>query len=135
MSKDRILISHEIPAIYPQLEAKFGVSWDNGLIIAYDGRVHCKQIPPAQKIVHEEVHLLRQKKMGNEVWWKLYLENEKFRFDEELVAYLAEANFIKKHIKDRELVFHAISDIASSFSSSTYGKIIDKGEALRLLRK
>ena len=131
--KDRILLSKQIPPIYETLRDKFGVDWDSGLIIAFDGRIHSKETPQPQKIIHEEVHLKRQNKIGNEVWWKLYIENEKFRLDEEILAYMAEAKFLKKNIKDRELLFHLKRELAYNMSNEMYGNIISLREALSIL--
>lgn len=133
-AKPKLVYSSEIPPIYPQLREKFGADWDNGVIIAYDGRIHAKEVPAPQKWIHEGVHLDRQKEIGNEAFWRLYLESDQFRLEEELLAYLAEADFIKKNIRDREARFHLIMEIARGFSSSLYGGIIGTQEAYRLLK-
>jgi hypothetical protein len=129
----QIVISKEKPPIYDALVAKFNVNWDTGLIVAYDGKIHSKDYIAPQKIIHERTHLDRQATLGNDVWWKLYLDNDVFRFEEEVLAYKAEANFIKKNIKNREDRFHMIRDIAICFSSDMYGKMITQQEALTLL--
>ena len=130
----QVIISKEIPPIYQQLHDKFGVKWDDGIIIAYDGKIHCSMEVTPQKIIHEMKHLERQQEMGNEAWWNLYLENDQFRKDEEARAYLAETNFIKKNINNREIRFFAITDIAKSFASDVYGEIISLKDALKILR-
>lgn len=130
-----IEISHEIPPVYELLNKKFGVKWDDKIIIAYGGKIHCKDTPAPQKIIHEKVHLDEQKKIGNELWWKAYLEDDNFRLQEELKAYRIESNFLKKYIKNREVRFHAINEIADSLSSPVYGSIITKKEALSYLLK
>ncbi len=132
--KQKLVYSNEIPKIYPQLQEKFGADWDKGVIIAYDGKIHAKEIPAPQKWIHEEQHLIRQKEMGNEAWWRLYLESDEFRLEEEILAYVAEADFIKKNINDREARFHIIRDIAHSFASDLYGGIISMQDALKILR-
>lgn len=132
--KTKLVYSNDIPAIYPSLQEKFGADWDEGLIIAYSDRIHSKRIPDPQKWIHESVHLDRQSEMGNDAWWRLYMESDQFRLEEELLAYKAEADFIKKNIKDREARFHIIMEIAKGFSSSLYGNIISTEEAYKILR-
>ena len=72
--------------------------------------------------------------MGNEAWWRLYLESDQFRLEEEVMAYVAEANFIKKNIPNREVRAKMIYDIAQTFSSDLYRGIITLQDALKILR-
>lgn len=130
----KVVVSHKIPPIYEELKSRFGIDWDKGIIIAYDNTVYCKNPVSPQKLVHEIKHLDRQNEMGNEAWWRLYLESDEFRLQEERLAYVAEAEFIKRNIKNREIKFFAIREIARSFSSEIYGNIISMEEALRILR-
>ena len=130
----KVTISHEIPPIYQQLHDKFGVEWNDGLIIAYDNIIYSKNDVAPQKVVHEVIHLDRQKELGVEAWYRLYLESDQFRLEEEIIAYVAEANFVKKNIKDRELRFHIIHEIAKNFSSDVYGSIISFSDAIKILR-
>lgn len=130
----KLIYSDKIPAIYPQLQEKFKADWDQGVIIAYEGKIHSKEQPEAQKWIHEEQHLLRQAELGDKAWWNLYLESSQFRLEEEILAYLAEVKFIKRNIKDRELRFHLIRDIAINFASELYGSIISVDDALKILR-
>ncbi len=129
----KIIIKKEIPPIYDRLHQKFGIKWDDGVIIAYDGAIWCKENLEPQKIIHENKHIERQKEIGNDAWWQLYLDNDVFRLEEEVVAYRAELEFIKRHIKNREMVFHAKRDIAENLSSSIYGNMVTKQEAMKLL--
>ena len=130
----QVIIKKEKPPIYDSLKNKFGVDWEDKIIIAFNGAIWCKEEPAPQKIVHEIVHLDRQDEIGNDAWWKLYLENDQFRLEEEMRAYLAEAKFIKKNINNREHVFHLLREIAQSMSSSVYGNLISTADALTFLR-
>lgn len=116
-----IEVSHAVPPIYKALRARFGVDWDGGLIIAYGGRIHCKRDPDPQKIVHEAVHLAEQSRVGNDAWWSAYLDSADFRIAEEVKAYRAEADFLRRHIRNREHLFHYMRDIVDSLSGPTYG--------------
>lgn len=133
--KQKLVYSDQIPQIYPQLKEKFGVDWDRGVIIAWNGKIHSKEIPPPQKWIHEAEHLLRQQEIGNEAWWHLYLESEQFRLEEETLACIAEANFIKRNIKNRELKNRILMDIAKVFSGEMYGGLISFNDAMKILSK
>lgn len=128
-----IEVIHEKPEIYERLHRTFNVEWDKGIIIAYNGKIYCKFNPPPQKIYHESIHLNEQEKLGNEIWWEMYITNDKFRLDEELKAYRAEVRFIRKAIKNRNDAFEMIRRIAHDLSSQIYGNIISKDEALKLI--
>jgi hypothetical protein len=130
---EEIEIINEKPPICDRLHKRFGVKWDEGIIIAFDSKIYCKKEVDAQKIVHEKIHLDEQKRLGNDAWWELYLTNDVFRLEQETMAYRAEANFIKKHVKNREHAAVFYRDIAKSFSSGVYGNIISQSEALRLI--
>lgn len=128
-----IAISREKPAIYDKLHDKFGADWNNGVIIAFGGKIHSKDDIMPQKVVHEKIHLDRQKEMGDDVWWTLYIDNEIFRLEEESIAYRAEAKFIKNYINNREVRFQMLREIAHAFSSSLYGNIVTIDEAMRII--
>lgn len=128
-----VKISHEIPDIYYKLHDRFGVEWDEGIIIANGGTIHCKNYPEAQKIVHETVHFQQQEKVGLEVWWNLYLTSDSFRLEQEVEAYRKEYAFIKKNIKNREHAYGKKREMAQHLSSSIYGNLLDYGQALKLI--
>ena len=128
--------SREIPPIYEVLKRRFGIDWDGKapVMIAWEGKIHCKNPCNAAEIVHEAAHLREQAKIGNEAWWRLYLDSDVFRFEQELIAYKAEADFIRKHVNNREAAFHMIREIVKNFSSPTYGNIVTREEAWKLLK-
>ncbi len=132
--KSKLVYSDEIPKIFPELQARFGVKWEDGIIIAYEGKIHSKEVPEAQKWIHEEVHLKRQAEIGNEIWWKSFIESDQFRLEEEVLAYRAEVSFLKKNIKNREVIFHMTRELALALSSDIYGNIISPQDALKMLR-
>jgi len=131
---NQILVSHEIPLIYEKLSMQFGVDWDKGLIIACEGKIHCKNNPEPQKIIHEAVHLNEQKEIGEEAWWRLYLESPDFRLQQEVLAYKAEVDFLKKYVKNREHRFFMVKAIVDALTSSMYGNLISREEAFKLFK-
>lgn len=96
-------ISTEKPAIWPLLEKKFGISWDSGVIVTYNGTVHCKsgKLSP-DLIVHEQTHIDQQAAFGDaEEWLIKYLDDPKFRLEQEVEAYQNQAAFVRKNLRNQ----------------------------------
>lgn len=130
-----IKISKDKPEIYTRLNEKFGVEWNDGVIICYGDTLHCKYDMPPEKIVHEMVHIKQQEKIGKELWWELYLSNESFRLEQEVEAYRSEYKFIKENIKDRNQRFNFLYEMSRNLSSKQYGSICSFSEAMRLIQQ
>lgn len=130
----QIRVSHEKPPIYDTLSGKFGVDWDKGVIIAYDGIIYSKETPPPQKIIHENIHLKEQDRIGNDAWWRLYLESTEFRKEQEILAYKAEADFIKKYVKHKEAKGLMLLELSKIMASSMYGNMMTEREAYLLIK-
>lgn len=130
-----IKFSKEIPEVYKELHSKFGVEWKDGIIICYGNTIYCNQDVSPDKIVHETVHVKQQDKIGTEEWWRMYLDIPSFRLEQEVEAYRAEYQFVKRNIKNREAVFHFLKRMAKHLSSENYGGIITTDEAIELISK
>ncbi len=128
-----ITFSTECPEIYKRLEVAFDVNWDEGLIIAYNPTIYCKFRVTPEKIVHESVHIKRQDEIGVDLWYDMYIANPSYRLEEEVLAYKAEYKFLKKYVKDRELLFRLKRDMAHNLSSPVYGNLVGLDEALKLI--
>lgn len=64
---------------------------DDGVIFAYGPNVYNpsgRTIPP-MLLAHEAVHQERQH-LGADDWWESYIHNPEFRYNEELLAHVAE---------------------------------------------
>lgn len=80
------------PPNFERIQAAFPKSVNPGVMFAYDGNIYNPSgivIPPAL-IAHEQVHLDRQKVTGADMWWDMYLNDNEFRYEEELLAHVAE---------------------------------------------
>jgi hypothetical protein len=92
------------PPNFEAIRAAFPKADGEGVMFAYDGNIYNpsgKTIPPAL-IAHEEVHLHRQDRITPDVWWKAYIADSEFRYNEELLAHAAEFK-IQRH-SDRNFV-------------------------------
>ena len=83
-------------------------------------------------MAHEEVHSKQQEPMGVENWWKLYLEDSKFRLDQEIEAYKAQVKYAKDNYQ-RWLRKKIMEVIVIHLSSDLYGNLITKEEAKKLI--
>lgn len=95
------------------------------------------QISPAI-LVHEMVHE-RQQTTGflhtPEKWWKKYLKDTSFRYEQELEAYREQWQFVQRQVKDREMRNKLVVEMARFLSSSNYGNVVTFQEALEQIKK
>jgi hypothetical protein len=125
--------SNEKPEIYKKLKKRFGVKWNDGLIITYGDTTYSKERIHRIKYVHEKVHSKRQLRMGVEDWWDKYLKDKDFRLNEELLAYRKEVEWIYKQGIDKDFRTAVIEGMATDLSSKMYGEIISYEDALRAI--
>jgi hypothetical protein len=102
------VIINERPPNFEQIKAAFPRAENPGVLFAFNGNIYNPSgivVPPAL-IAHEEVHLNRQRDAGPtpgsttqwsgaELWWQRYLEDSEFRYNEELLAHVAEFKALK----------------------------------------
>jgi hypothetical protein len=126
--------SKEKPKIYDKLHEVFGVNFDDGVIICDGWTIHCKyEVPPA-KVVHEVCHARQQDKYGRNLFWEKYLTEPSFRLEMEVEAYRKEYQFICENIKDRNLRFEFLYEMARVLSSPQYGRLCSGDEAIALIQ-
>jgi len=99
-------------------------------IFAFDDIIYVNGELPVDLLLHEQVHLDRQKKLGAESWVKLYLTDKSFRKNEEILAYRAQL----KSLKDRELRNKIRIESARNLSSPLYKLDLTYDEAWKLLK-
>lgn len=115
----------EIISLFPEAR-RHGVIFTYGDIVYAPGS---SDIHPALKC-HEAVHAQRQ---GQEidVWWKRYLSDTEFRFNEELLAHRAEYGWFKG--RDRNEAARALHIIAARLASPLYGSMVTAKKARQLI--
>jgi hypothetical protein len=90
------------PPNFEQIKAAFPKAENPGVLFAHDQIIYNPSgiaVPPAL-IAHESVHLHRQRDAGPDEWWTRYLEDSEFRYEEELLAHVAEFK-MQRVAKDR----------------------------------
>ena len=98
------MIINARPPNFDQIHAAFPRADGADVMFAYDGNIYNPSgnvIPPAL-IAHEEVHLRRQTTVGADHWWEHYLRDSEYRYNEELLAHVAE--FKAQRVTDRNFV-------------------------------
>lgn len=126
-------IREEYPPNYKQIELVFPVKGNE--IFAYGGIIYNPsggEVSVAL-IEHEKVHFLQQELVGLDVWWKNYLHDKSFRFDQELPAHICEYRVARRGVP-REQAARIRFHIADRLSSKLYGNLITRQEALRLIK-
>ncbi len=93
-----------------------------------------KEDIPADIIYHEQIHCQRQKKyLDPEIWWTKWLYSKEFRQEEEILAFAAQLEFIKKYYPNKA-VKEALDEMAENLSAN-YKLNITKSQAATLIRK
>lgn len=116
---------------FPLLErykAVFPVDYNT--IFAYNNTIYTNNKLTEDLIIHEVAHLVRQAEYGLDKWVNDYLEDPKFRLEEEIWAYKKQL----ESIKDREQKNRVRIESSRTLSSPLYGNLISKAEAFSLLK-
>jgi hypothetical protein len=97
---------------------------------------------PNHLMVHEETHGLRQivytedgEVLGVEGWWKMYLEDSRFRFDEELMAYKAQYQYFCRWKSNVRKQTEFLCNLAVELSSELYGNLIGVEDAMKAIAR
>jgi len=113
---------HDQPPNYDEIVAEIPRAAEDGVIFAYHPAVY---VPsgrplPVPLLVHEQVHLEQQAEdpVG---WWKRYLEDLEFRFEQEMQAHQAEYRAYCELHKDRNARSCYLGMIARRLAGSLYG--------------
>jgi hypothetical protein len=89
------MILTERPPNFEQILKAFPDADKPGVLFAYGDYIYSPSGAhiPEPLLQHESVHQKRQQgpgKMSPEIWWQLYIEDNAFRYREELEAHVAE---------------------------------------------
>lgn len=124
------------PPVYEKCMNAFGgknVDFEKGMVFAYGDTIHSKFLVPIDLIHHEMVHLNQQQSIGPDKWWDQYINEQVFRFDQELQAYRAQLKFLKSRIRDRNKFYKEKVRLASDLASPIYGNMCTVTYALRMI--
>lgn len=125
------------PPNYAAVRRKFPEAKNHGVIFTFGDRIYNPsgvRISP-YLLAHEQIHCDRQLAITPQEWWRLYIDDPNFRFDEELIAHQAEWRAVLqkcglKHVRDQQLEI-----IARRLSGPLYGGVASYDKALRLIQE
>lgn len=128
-----MIISKEKPDCWDRLEAAFGVRWESGVIVTWKGVVHTirGELSP-DLIIHEEVHLKQQAEYGSEEFLERFINDKQFRYDMEIPAFMAQADYLRHHIKNPDELFCKLHLIHKNMEQN-YGGMITYEEAKKII--
>lgn len=123
--------------IYNRCVKQFGVDFNKGIVFTVGDTIHSAVEIPRDLMVHELTHVRQQRAFegGYEEWWNRYLEDEKFRYSQELEAYRNQWKWIETNVKDRNKAFRLFMQIAQLLSGEMYGKMVTLSEAKEALKE
>ncbi len=132
----RIKIINHPPKLAWLLKLRFKeYSFEGGVACAFGNVVYSKDVNMDESFqIHEETHLIRQKrsKLYGVWWWTKYFLSSWFRFEEELIAYQRQFNFIRRnyprHTHEKWLV-----RLATQLASPLYGNLVGVKAAEKLI--
>lgn len=135
---DPMTVIRMYPPNFQKIKKRFGNVVTGGKVIfTYGERIYnpgSAQLTDAL-FAHERVHADRQIAMGIEPWWDKYIEDNQFRFDEELPAHKAEYEVIaKRHLPGAKATEHALRAIAERLAGPLYGRMVSFDQALEAIR-
>lgn len=119
-------IRFERPPLWAEIDAKFHVEGKPVIFSWGDIIYNPQHIPvPPELVIHEAIHGERQRtvdyKEGIVGWWHHYIQDEAFRYAEELLAHRAEYQFLAAGVKDRNRLNSLLVRTAARLTSPLYG--------------
>lgn len=92
--------------------------------------------PPEDIAEHEAVHIAQQgSRFGAIAWWIMYVTSKRFRYSQELPAYVIQFRVLCERYKDRNREVDIVRAIARNLSSEQYGHMVTYDQAMEDLRK
>ena len=115
-----------------EVKKKWNIEWESSIIFTYNGVISSSLGKITEDLlVHESHHIVQQKECGgSKKWFKRYLEDDKFRYEQELECYRLQYQWLEKHVKNKSEKFRFLKHYAKSLSGSMYGNLTTFFEAM-----
>lgn len=120
------------PPNFRQLHQRFNIR-GKPVFITYGDVIYnpMRVSVPPEVVAHEEVHAERQLDEGVAEWWRLYLEDDEFRLQEELAGHRAEVRYVLDHGLPNAGA--TIDAIAARLAGPLYGHMVTFDLAKRMI--
>lgn len=125
---------HEYPPIIDAIAAHLGEQVRKpGVIFTYGDTVYdpSKVLNKVELAAHEATHVEQQTAMDKDLWWAMYVDDPKFRYEQELEAHRVELEAFEGSRNERRLMAKAI---AKRLSGPLYGGVATYKKALEDLK-
>lgn len=125
-------IIQDFPPNYAAIKARFNPPAN--AVFAYGDAIYSPSSSDLSDdlIAHERTHFAQQRDAGGpEAWWRLYIEDPRFRLEQELEAYRAQYATLcdLPRAERRGLLAHYCKSLASGM----YGRLVTKEQARKLI--
>ena len=127
-------VVYERPPNFAEINDKFDIA-GKSVIFAWADVIFNPMrvdISPAL-MVHEEMHASRQRRHGPEMWWRSYIDSDRFRLEEEILAHQVEYRERLRGAVNRSERRHILSTLAKRMAMPMYGKMITRAAAKKVL--
>ena len=130
-----VKIIHSRPPNYSDILRVFPKAAGKKVIFAYNNAIYIpsgRELPPELR-AHEFVHLGRQGETEEEAqeWWYKYLNDQSFRYHEEVLAHRAEYETLLFPESTRQRRRGALKATAKKLSAPLYGSMTTRQQALK----
>lgn len=137
MGERRLKIVAARPPNYDEIVAAFPqAARMPGVIFAYGFTIYNPSGNPLSPslVAHEHAHAERQQAVGGpDTWWRYYIADKQFCFDEEVIAHRAEWRHFSATGAGRNARRAYLSQVALRLASPLYGKMISASKAKVLI--
>ena len=125
----------DFPPIYDEVRSVFPMA-GRGVIFAWGSKIYNPNnvYIPLQLIAHEQVHGRRQ---GSDVrgWWRRYIDEKEFRLTEEILAHIAEMEYLLGPNPNRQTRRQIIRSTSKRLANPLYRYGISRAQAQVLLKR
>lgn len=127
-----------LPPNYPELCKAFDIANRRGVIFCFGPTLYNPDGVDldAAILAHEELHSARQAAFGGvDLWWRRYLDDRRFRFDEEVPAWSLQYHLTAKDIPNRQQRQRLLMHYAKVLSGPMYDCGLPRERVKRLIRE
>lgn len=106
--------------------------WTYGDTLYNPGGIHVED----HLLAHEQTHTIQQEREGGpDKWWRRYLDDPTFRFEQELQAYAMQYAFYCEQRTDRNQRFRFLHQLAGALSGPLYQVAISRSDAQKAIKE
>lgn len=105
----------------------------DNIAFTYGDTIYAKRDLSFGLVAHEIIHIIQQKNIGKDIWWRRFLNDFLFRLEQEVEAYRNQYRVYK--LNDPVGAEVELERIAQDLSGKMYGNIVDFDRAKELINQ